>query len=313
MTDQTYTPKAGDQVRVRRYQVPTPELPGVAERKMIIEYEGTIATVQPKAGGVLFRLEGDSDPIFTGYQFSGQDASHGVSWSLHTEVVPLADVAAHDQAEHADRVAAGEAEAARALALWERARDAEVVARQRLKGAQERLEATLRARPVPAPGPDLDALSERRKTDRAVMAGHVEGLARSHGLTATVEAGRYRLAVPGRAVRVEVEGPHTLALTVTFDGDSPQAEPDTYVLSWHMRPWADEGKGWKLFPPVFGGSVNPYHGDKATDTAHGFRALVELLTRRFASIADGSAFVPACCRYHELGGDAHRACLAPDS
>jgi hypothetical protein len=64
---------------------------------------------------------------------------------------------------------------------------------------------------------------------------------------------------------------------------------------------------------VFGGSVNPYHGHKATDVARGFRALYWLLERRFASIADGSAFVPACCRYHELGArPADFPCLTPD-
>jgi hypothetical protein len=145
---ESYTPSPGDQVRVRRYQVPTPELPGIAERKMIAEHTGTVVTVQPTAGGVLFRLEGDPEwPMFTGYQFTGQDPEHGCSWSLQTEVVPQADAWMHDLAEYAARVAEAEAGKARALALWERARDAEVVAKQRLKGAQERLEAILRDKP----------------------------------------------------------------------------------------------------------------------------------------------------------------------
>jgi hypothetical protein len=145
---ESYTPRPGDQVRVRRYQVPTPELPGTAERKMVLEVTGTVATVREVTGGALFRLEGDPEwPMFTGYQFSGQDPEHGCSWSLQTEVVPLAGVAAHDQAEHDARVADAEAGKARALALWERAREAEVVARQQLKGARERLEAILRDKP----------------------------------------------------------------------------------------------------------------------------------------------------------------------
>jgi hypothetical protein len=126
---ETYTPEPGHRVRVRRYEVPCPELPGHAERKLLLELDGTVASVQPKAGGVLFRLKGMEDLIYTGYQFSGQDSGHGCSWSLVTEVIRAGDVAAHDQAERAARVAA---------------RDAEVVARQRLKGAQERLEATMR-------------------------------------------------------------------------------------------------------------------------------------------------------------------------
>lgn len=305
---ENYTPNPGDQVRVRRYQVPCPELPGYAERKLLEEHVGTAATVQPKADGVLLTLEGLEDAIFTGCQFTGQDPFQGCSWTLQTEVVRLADVAAHDQAEHDARVAAGEAEVARALALWERARDAEAAALRRLIAARDRLAVIKRARPAPAAIPDLDALSETRKTDRAVMAGHVEGLARSHGLRAEVAAGgRGPLGDGSRAVHVDVEGPHGLKVTVVFDGNSPQSAPDTYVLSWH-----GVEDGWRLFPAVFGGSVNPYHGHKATDVAHGFRDLTELLTRRFTAIADGSAFVPACCRYHELGGRADFPCRLPD-
>jgi hypothetical protein len=149
----------------------------------------------------------------------------------------------------------------------------------------------------------MSELTERRKTDRAVMAGHVEGLARSHGLQAAVVP-----EAPGtRHTRVVIAGPHGLSLTVHFWGSTPFKTADTYVLSWH-----GVETGWRLFPPVFGGSVNPYHGHKATDTAHGFAQLHYLLTRRFAAIADGTAFVPACCRYHELGGRADFPCITPE-
>jgi hypothetical protein len=140
----TYAPKPGDQVRVRRYAVPTPELPGLAERKMIAEHTGTVGTVRKRADGVLFQLEGFGHDIFTGYQFSGRDRKHGVSWSLHTEVVLLADVATHDQAGLEAQVALAEREKAAALAEWERACDAEALSRQWLTGAQERLERALR-------------------------------------------------------------------------------------------------------------------------------------------------------------------------
>jgi hypothetical protein len=137
----------------------------------------------------------------------------------------------------------------------------------------------------------MSELTERRKADRAVMVKQVAALAEGHGITAEVRSGgRGPLSDASRAVSVNLAGPHTLGLTVIFDGNSPQSEPDTYVLSWHMRPRADEGKGRQLAPHAFG-SVNSYHGHKATDVARGFAQLYYLLSRRFAAIADGSAFV----------------------
>jgi hypothetical protein len=84
----TYEPQPCHQVVVRRWEVPCPELPGTAERRLLIEYEGTVATVRGKAGGVLLTLEGIAEPIFTGYQFTGQDPDHWCSWTLQTEVTP---------------------------------------------------------------------------------------------------------------------------------------------------------------------------------------------------------------------------------
>jgi len=94
-----YVPEVGHQVRVQRWEVPCPEIPGHAERRLLIEMDGTVASVRELAGGYLVQLEGDdADPIFTGYQFSGQDPDHGCSWSLVTEVMPASQARAHDQA-----------------------------------------------------------------------------------------------------------------------------------------------------------------------------------------------------------------------
>jgi hypothetical protein len=128
--------------------------------------------------------------------------------------------------------------------------------------------------------PDLGSLSERRKADRALMAGIVAELARVHGLNAIVTDEQHG----SRKTSVDLAGPHGLKLTVQFRGSSPQAMPDTYVLSWY-----GVEAGWRLAPGVFG-DVNPYHGHKATDVVHGFRGLAGLLARHFAAIADGSAF-----------------------
>ncbi len=132
---------------------------------------------------------------------------------------------------------------------------------------------------------DIIPLTERRKADRAIMAQRVAELAAVHGVRASVVA-----ELPGtRLAGVVLAGPHTLGLTVEFRGSSPHAEPDTYVLSWHMRPWSDEGKGWALNPAAF--VAQRSHDTVATDVAYGFRPLLDLLARRFAAIADGSAFV----------------------
>jgi hypothetical protein len=226
MTAEAYTPEPGHLVRVQRWEVPCPELPGTAERRLLIEMDGTVESVREAPGGYLVKLAGDdADPIFTGYQFLGTDSFQGPSWSLVTVV-------------------------------------------------------TRRVGNEPA---DLDALTERRKADRLVMAQYVAELARAHGLRAEV-----RRVETKRTVLVDLEGPHGLRLTVQFRGNSPQCEPDTYVLNWHMMPRMDDG--YQLNPRVFE-AVNPHHGCKATDVANGYRELTELLANRFAHIQGGTAFV----------------------
>jgi hypothetical protein len=145
-------------------------------------------------------------------------------------------------------------------------------------GAQGTEPATPAARPYSS---QEGVLTERRKADREMMAGTVAELARQHDLHATVTGEQHG----SRKTAVELAGPHGLKLTVQFRGDSPSSLPDTYVLNWHG---AD--KDWRLNPAVFS-DVNPHHGCKATDVTRGFRALEALLLRRFARIADGSAFI----------------------
>jgi hypothetical protein len=120
-------------------------------------------------------------------------------------------------------------------------------------------------------------LTARRKADRAIMADRVVDLA-----SACQVAAWHRPERSGtRLTLVDVQGPHKLRLTVKFDGTA--RDPDVYVLSWHGT------EGARLAPEAFS-HVNEYHGHKATDVARGFGALELLLRRRFASIADGSAF-----------------------
>jgi hypothetical protein len=93
----------------------------------------------------------------------------------------------------------------------------------------------------------MTVLTERCRADRAEMARQVAVLAVEYGLTAWERSGT-------RERSVDVKGPHGLRLSVRFRGDSPQCEPDTYVLSWHG---VDDG--WRLVPVLFG-DVNPHHG-----------------------------------------------------
>jgi hypothetical protein len=125
-------------------------------------------------------------------------------------------------------------------------------------------------------------LTERRKGDRAQLARAVAELAGRYGLSARVVSAEHERP---RAMFVHLAGPHGLMLTVPFRARSPHTRPDTYVLSWY-----GVESGWWLHPHAFGGSVNPCHGRKATDGAHSTRELLALLERRFAAIADGSAF-----------------------
>lgn len=123
-------------------------------------------------------------------------------------------------------------------------------------------------------------LSARSKADRGAMSQQVIDLAAEHGLAAWIC--RCQPQPSPRLTAVDIMGPHGLRLTVKFDGAGP--DPNIYVLSWHG---VDDG--YRLNPDRFS-HVNPHHGHKATDVAHGATALLDRLRIRFAAIADGSAF-----------------------
>lgn len=105
MTD-NYRPEPGHRVRVRRYEVPCPELRDRPYRKLVIEATGTVLRIEGSADNGVMHLDPGSisvqvDQIMPdgpredharvglGYVFLGQDADHGVSWTLETEVTRL--------------------------------------------------------------------------------------------------------------------------------------------------------------------------------------------------------------------------------
>lgn len=123
-------------------------------------------------------------------------------------------------------------------------------------------------------------LTETRKADRAEMARQLVALVQSKGVPCVLEDP----SIWGpRAIMVTIEAPRGLRLSVDFDGGSTQ--PDTYVLSWHMK----HGSTAKL-RGNFAPSVNTYHFRKATDIAHGFDNLLEIIAQRLDATLDGSAF-----------------------
>lgn len=105
--DPTYDPQPGDRVRVRRYEVPCPELPDGPKRHLVIELTGSVLRVDGSADNGVLCLDPHGiavqvdrimeDPTVTdhamvglGYVFLGQDPNHGVTWTLETEVISLA-------------------------------------------------------------------------------------------------------------------------------------------------------------------------------------------------------------------------------
>lgn len=116
--------------------------------------------------------------------------------------------------------------------------------------------------------------TEKRKADRQAMAEAVITLAEQNNYSGKVSELDRRLVV-------ELTFYNGLQLMMAFDG---LRGLDTYVLSWH-----GVVEGIRLNEAKFG-SVNAYHGHKATDFAYGFPGLMDLLGRRIASIKDGSAF-----------------------
>ena len=126
-------------------------------------------------------------------------------------------------------------------------------------------------------------LTETRKADRAEMVRQLEALVLGKGASCEVEP---EPAMWGpRSVMANIEAPRGLALSVDFNGDSSQ--PDTHVLSWHVK----HGHATKL-QASFAPSVNPFHFRKATDIAHGFDELLSTISQRLDSVNSGAAFQP---------------------
>lgn len=123
-------------------------------------------------------------------------------------------------------------------------------------------------------------LTEKRKANREAMAAEIAKLWTGDGFTCEWSLGG---SYDKRRLTLHLTGPRGIGLYLSFDGGSRQ--PGVYVLSWHMAT-DSTAKLTGIFD-----SVNQYHRQKATDTAHGFDDLKEVLARRIGQLQDGSAFL----------------------
>jgi hypothetical protein len=124
-----------------------------------------------------------------------------------------------------------------------------------------------------------DGLSVTRQADRLAMASRLEQLLTRCGAGFERHAGG---VYPGpKCIRFSIEAARGLCVGVSFDGDSWQ--PNTYVLSWHMK----LGSTDELNEVTFGGSVNSFHRQKATYVAHGFADLCQQLEQGLSLATEG--------------------------
>lgn len=124
--------------------------------------------------------------------------------------------------------------------------------------------------------------TETRKADRSFMTEQVQELAERLDLDLEI------IDVPEhREIMLSLKAKSGLSLHLSFDGKSCQ--PDVYLLSWVV----DYNCHRQLNDATFGGNVNPYHKQKATYIARGFKELMAMVEKGFAMANDGSAYLLA--------------------
>lgn len=129
-------------------------------------------------------------------------------------------------------------------------------------------------------------LTERKKADREKMAREVETLAAKHGWQSS------RCPhVPADTVRVELEGPRGLSVSIEFERNSGQL--DIYCMPWHFTYSGDKDANLTdSFGRLMGSSVNPSHRRKCTTFARGIDTLLCKLEQGMELAASGDAFLP---------------------
>jgi len=130
-------------------------------------------------------------------------------------------------------------------------------------------------------------MTETKKKDRQIMAEELRKLAEEFGIKHYIE---FKYLGDTRRVKVELTDPVTsLSVMMTLQGDTPQQNSNTFVLSWHFE---ECNNGW-IIDASFTRDINPYHHRKATDVAYGFEHLMHMLRDRLGKIHAGTACIKA--------------------
>lgn len=132
----------------------------------------------------------------------------------------------------------------------------------------------------------MTALSQLRASDRIAMAADTQALALALGASAVIRPGYLNK----RELCVDIAGARGLSVTVSFNGNTPQSEPDIWVLSWHIDSRADPGQPAiaDRFAPNYG--VNRHQFQKATHVVRGYATLLAQIERSLKMLANGTAF-----------------------
>lgn len=123
------------------------------------------------------------------------------------------------------------------------------------------------------------------KKFRHALASRLEALGAQFGIQTERENEQPENPFRQRSVTVTFHMPHGLTLSVELNGNSRQQRGGTHVLSWH-----GVEDGWRLNGLAFG-SVNQFHGCKATDVCDTL-SILDILESRFARIMAGDVFTP---------------------
>lgn len=113
------------------------------------------------------------------------------------------------------------------------------------------------------------------KAKRAVCMKRLQELAASTGAVLSVTLATSRAAY----ARLERDG---VSVNITIDGDSR--------VSSFIAHWCSDRRLCRSFAADIGGSVNPYHGCKATTFADTFDEMLRRVELGFGLVADGNAF-----------------------
>lgn len=128
----------------------------------------------------------------------------------------------------------------------------------------------------------MTALTERRATDRKIMAQMIIDTAIVHGCTATIDA-EWSKHEP-RAIMIRIEGPRGAHVSIDLDGATTQ--PDVHVWTWNIRHDSNArfGSGWGH------DNVNPFHRRKASRVSYGIDALIATLATDCDGLVSGERF-----------------------